>query len=138
MRTVPCLLAALALAGCVESAPRPEVGASLYAAYCASCHGVAGQGDGPLRPVLATPPADLTRIAQRNEGRFVGSLVLSTIDGRYEVAAHGPRDMPVWGTVFTEEHRDDPFPVHRGMDDARALVDFLRTVQVDAEEPTEP
>lgn len=134
-RVVLCgvTVAALCL-GCVESAPRPQEGAKLYAAYCASCHGVSGRGDGSVGAALATPPPDLTRIAPRNDGQFDESMVLSAIDGRYEIAAHGPREMPVWGAVFRGEHRDDPFPVHRGMDDARALVDFLRTLQqVDGE-----
>ena len=105
------------------------MGKSLYAVHCASCHGLGGRGDGPLRPALTTPPSDLTLIAHNNGGRFQESKVLSTIDGRYAVAAHGPRDMPVWGVMFTDAHREDPFPVHRGLDDARALVDYLRTLQ---------
>lgn len=35
-------------------------GALAYAAHCVSCHGTAGQGDGPLAASLAIPPADLT------------------------------------------------------------------------------
>ncbi len=130
-------LAVLALAsgvGCGESPPRPEAGEELYARYCASCHGLTGRGDGPIRSALETPPTDLTQLAARNDGQFEEAPVLSAIDGRYEVAAHGPREMPVWGAVFQDTHRDDPFPVHRGMDDARALVDFLRTIQVPADE----
>lgn len=127
--------------GCAESEPRPQEGAELYSLYCASCHGVEGRGDGPVAVALSPPPADLTRIAEHQGGRFVESKVLSTIDGRYEIAAHGARDMPVWGSIFLEEHRDDPFPVHRGMDDARALVDYLETIQItemrDAPPPSE-
>lgn len=126
--------ALVALGGaCVESAPRAEEGATLYATYCASCHGVSGRGDGPVAMSLVTAPLDLTRIAQRSDGLFEGAKVLSAIDGRYEVAAHGSREMPVWGTVFREAHADDPFPIHRGMDDARALVDYLRTIQEPAD-----
>ena len=35
-------------------------GARLYGALCAQCHGVRGQGDGPLAARLNPPPADLT------------------------------------------------------------------------------
>ena len=28
---------------------------------------------------------------------------MMVIDGSREVAEHGPRDMPVWGAVFTKE-----------------------------------
>ncbi|NNL85365.1 MAG: hypothetical protein HKP27_06910, partial [Myxococcales bacterium] len=78
---------------------------------------------------LEPAPSDLTGIALRNDGRFKESEVLATIDGRYAVAAHGTREMPVWGAVFRERHRDDPLPIQRGMHDARALVDYLRTLQ---------
>lgn len=123
-------------AGCAEAPPRPAAGEELYRVYCASCHGLTARGDGPLAPALARPAPDLTRIAQRNEGRFEESMVLSVIDGRFEVTAHGPRDMPVWGAVFLDAHRDEPLPHLRGMDDARALVDYLHTLQVLEEAPT--
>ncbi|HMH53388.1 MAG TPA: CopD family protein [Candidatus Acidoferrum sp.] len=34
-------------------------GAGLYRIHCASCHGPTGAGDGPARPALPRPPADL-------------------------------------------------------------------------------
>ncbi len=34
-------------------------GASLFRANCAACHGPSGAGDGPARPALPRPPADL-------------------------------------------------------------------------------
>jgi mono/diheme cytochrome c family protein len=116
-------------AGCLDAESHAEEGATLYAVYCASCHGVGATGDGPLAGSLDPAPADLTGIALRNDGRFKESEVLATIDGRYAIAAHGTREMPVWGAVFREQHRDDPLPIQRGMHDARALVDYLRTLQ---------
>ena len=82
----------------------PETGLQLFSHYCASCHGALGLGDGPVARSLNPPPADLTTLAQRNDGVFDAQAVLSTIDGRREVIAHGPRDMPVWGVVFASEH----------------------------------
>jgi len=35
-------------------------GAELFQAHCASCHGPAGRGDGPLAPEMWPPPSDLT------------------------------------------------------------------------------
>jgi hypothetical protein len=32
---------------------------------------------------------------------------MGVIDGRTAVAAHGPRDMPVWGAVFTQAATDE-------------------------------
>jgi len=43
-------------------------GADLFHAYCATCHGAAGKGDGPMASVLETPLSDLTTIAKRNGG----------------------------------------------------------------------
>lgn len=125
-----CLLAAASmLLGCAESTNRTAEGAALYRLHCASCHGETGGGDGPVAASLKSPPTDLTRIAQRNAGHFPETDVLATIDGRYDVAAHGPRDMPVWGAIFLENHVGEPLAIYRGMDDARALVDYLRTLQ---------
>lgn len=89
------------------SSPAPrasETGRDLFVRYCASCHGAEGTGDGPVASSLATPPADLTTLARRAGGRFDENAVMSTIDGRREIAAHGQREMPVWGTVFMGEH----------------------------------
>ena len=36
----------------------------MYAANCASCHGVTGQGDGPAGRGLTPPPADLAWLSR--------------------------------------------------------------------------
>ena len=115
--------------GCGEAPDWTAEGAALYRVYCVSCHGETGRGDGPVAASLVPPPADLTGLSERNGGAFPETNVLATIDGRYEVAAHGPREMPVWGAVFLEKHVGEPLAIHRGMDDARALADYLRTLQ---------
>lgn len=38
---------------------------------CASCHGSAGKGDGPLVPFLTRSPPDLTLLAKRNAEYFM-------------------------------------------------------------------
>ncbi len=45
-------------------------GPDLFRAYCASCHGSEGRGDGPMAPILKTQPSDLTTISRRNHGIF--------------------------------------------------------------------
>eukprot|EP01032_Pedospumella_encystans_P014389 gene14389-16527_t len=50
---------------------------------CASCHGAAGKGDGPVRSFLVKPPSDLTRITQRHGGKFPQDLMWEVIDGRW-------------------------------------------------------
>ncbi|WP_417209503.1 c-type cytochrome [Antarctobacter sp.] len=56
-------------------------GAKAFAANCAYCHGVTGQGDGPLGADLPVTPPDLTGLALANGGSFPAERVLATIHG---------------------------------------------------------
>ena len=123
------LAAVIAVAACGRDASVSEDGRNTFLRYCASCHGPLGRGDGPLAATLTEPPADLTQIAKRNGGRFDEHAVMSVIAGRAEVAAHGPRDMPVWGALFEEEGRSEPYPAYQSLLKSRFLVDYLRTIQ---------
>lgn len=81
-------------------------GADLFHAYCATCHGVTGKGNGPIASVLDTPVSDLTTIATRNSGVFPAARVRSIIAGDELVKAHGTREMPIWGPIFHQIERD--------------------------------
>lgn len=100
--TVPAL--AMALAAAALAQPRGGAGGWDYHNSCASCHGSAGQGDGPLVRYLVSPPTDLTQLARRNGGVFPRTEVLAVIDGRSstEIGPHGSREMPIWGNTFVE------------------------------------
>ena len=74
--------------------------AAMFEAYCAACHGKQAKGDGPAARALKAVPADLTRINARNGGKFPTVKVRRYIEGIDEIAAHGSRDMPVWGQAF--------------------------------------
>ena len=76
-----------------------DQGAQLFKMYCASCHGVNGRGSGPASEQFRKIPPDLTRYTARNGGVFPSERVRRIIDGT-GVAAHGDRDMPVWGDAF--------------------------------------
>ena len=78
-----------------------EMGADRYASHCSSCHGQTGRGDGPVGGALKTRPADLTTIALRRDGQFPDAEIARFIDGRFEVTAHGTREMPVWGEPWS-------------------------------------
>jgi mono/diheme cytochrome c family protein len=95
-------LAALAIVTIAEAAHSQgsTLGRYEYVASCASCHGPAGQGDGPVAKTLKRTPADLTRLSEANKGVFPFARTYDVIDGRFEVETHGPRDMPVWGEVY--------------------------------------
>ena len=124
------LLFVLALGlGCARQTEVDLSGRDTFLRYCASCHGPEGHGDGWLAASLATQPADLTQIAKRNGGRFDERAVMETIDGRRAVAQHGPRDMPVWGVVFEDEERGEPYPSYQALLKSHFLLDYLATIQ---------
>ncbi|MGV0958882.1 MAG: c-type cytochrome [Limnohabitans sp.] len=106
MKNTLSLLALLASLLLTPSSSWAQTSAALgradYRDNCASCHGMSGQGDGPMRASLVKPPADLTTIAQRNGGQFPQELIWELIDGRWsgEGGPHGSREMPVWGQEF--------------------------------------
>lgn len=78
-------------------------GADEFQNSCAVCHGEDGRGDGPLAKVLTVKPPDLTQLSKRNDGVFPIEGVTETIDGRKQIAGHGTRAMPVWGTRYEAE-----------------------------------
>lgn len=119
--------------GAPESRLGTDLGAQLYARHCASCHGASGSGDGPVARALLRPPADLTRIAARRGGEFPDGDVAQWIDGRFETAAHGTREMPVWGRRLADPIAEDASgeEVARGRIDL--LVEYLRALQRPAE-----
>ena len=78
--------------------------AALFRASCAPCHGVTGDGDGPVANSLKVSIDPMATLAQRNGGEFPKDYVYRVIDGREEVNAHGDRMMPVWGDYFRSKH----------------------------------
>jgi mono/diheme cytochrome c family protein len=78
----------------------PANGSEMFRAYCAVCHGTGGLGNGPAASALRKRPADLTQLTRKNNGKFPVYRVANVIQGVDISAAHGSRDMPVWGTVF--------------------------------------
>jgi mono/diheme cytochrome c family protein len=94
------VFAMAALAGCSSAPTRQVAGSQTYETHCAACHGVRGEGDGPVATTLRAPPPNLRTLAARNGGEFPADRVASYIDGRALPAAHGARAMPVWGGVF--------------------------------------
>jgi mono/diheme cytochrome c family protein len=77
-----------------------DIGKSEFQSACASCHGTDGRGKGPVSGQLKVPPSDLTMLARNNNGVFPTNAVYETIYGSKTVAAHGNREMPIWGERF--------------------------------------
>jgi mono/diheme cytochrome c family protein len=82
-----------------------DMGKYYYESHCAICHGPNGTGMPPEPGVsyLTKNIPNLTTLSNRNGGVFPFLRVYETIDGRNEVQAHGPRDMPIWGREFTAQ-----------------------------------
>jgi mono/diheme cytochrome c family protein len=100
-------------------------GSDLFRAYCAPCHGADGKGNGPAASALKAKVPDLTLLAQRNGGTFPSAQVSKTILGDDTIAAHGSREMPVWGPIFHEIEQD----VDRGNVRIDNLVKYLASIQ---------
>jgi mono/diheme cytochrome c family protein len=106
-----------------------SAGQQYFVRYCSACHGVTGRGDGPAAPALRTPPADLTRIAQRRGGRFPTAEMAAVIDGRTVVPAHGSREMPVWGERFGEMGGGGSVGEEVVRGNLLVLIEYLQAIQ---------
>jgi mono/diheme cytochrome c family protein len=86
----------------------PFSGQELYTELCAACHGASGHGDGPAAAALKTMPTDLTQLAKQAGGKFPSLAVRRFIEGADALAAHGSREMPIWGQAFRSLSVDNP------------------------------
>ena len=75
-------------------------GQDLFREYCAVCHGTDATGEGPAAAALKVKPSNLTQISRKNGNKYPEIHVQRVINGEDELAAHGSRDMPVWGQIF--------------------------------------
>jgi mono/diheme cytochrome c family protein len=129
MRWIPLVVVAVLVhAAGAAAKPSPAAhksvaeGRVLYSRYCSSCHGVEADGHGPVASVLTHVPSDLRHLGDRFGKPLGADRLARRIDGREEMAAHGPRDMPVWGERFRV--------IEGGVDPRiRTIVSWLETIQ---------
>ena len=77
-------------------------GEEMFNVYCAVCHGTGGKGDGSAASEFKIPPTNLTLLVLNNNGKFPEAYVAQVIEnGPREAKAHGSKDMPVWGVLFS-------------------------------------
>jgi mono/diheme cytochrome c family protein len=87
----------------VAGAPIATVnGASVYAAYCADCHGALGRGDGRASAFLNPLVPDLTQVALRHPGADTLTLRALVEQGPAVNAA----DMPHWEAILNDTYQD--------------------------------
>ncbi len=103
-------------------------GHKLYLRNCAACHGVNADGKGPAAPALTVKAPDLRLLSARYGNPLPQDQIARFIDGRADVIAHGPRDMPVWGEKVWEypDGKGNPSQV---TPQVAALVEYLQSIQ---------
>ncbi len=126
-------IAASCLAGNAAAADdmQVKVGKDLYMKYCATCHGPSGNGtDGMASRLFTNQPANLTLLSKENGGKFPMNELMNIVKGDQPIAAHGSREMPVWGEILGRPLSDGMY----GQDEADAKIinigKFLETIQV--------
>lgn len=107
-------------------------GQALFERYCATCHGLDADGQGPMAPALVLQPTNLTALAATNGGEFPLLRVIRRIDGRDPLVSHGS-PMPVFGDFF-EGGRDVSIAAPSGQpimtsQPVADLVAWLQTIQ---------
>jgi mono/diheme cytochrome c family protein len=117
----------LSVLGASTIAAQDDTGARLYFNHCAACHGADGEGGGPVAATMSVTVPNLRALARRNGGVFPVDDVAAYVDGRQLKAAHGGRQMPIWGDVFRgPEQGTAERTVRRRIN---ALVEFIATLQ---------
>lgn len=104
-------------------------GEDLYRRFCASCHGVAGRGDGPVAASFRVEVPDLTLMARRGRGADLRDRVARIIDGRYIIGAHGTRLMPVWGEDLARLEIGNPDAERSAQIIIGRLADYVSSLQ---------
>jgi mono/diheme cytochrome c family protein len=103
--------------------------------YCAQCHGLEATGNGPIARALKKKPANLRMLTKDNAGIFPEQKIRDFIDGVKDIAAHGGREMPIWGLVFQARTNVRPEsgapPISQEEVNHRIdlLVDYIKSIQ---------
>lgn len=104
----------------------PTSGQDMFTAYCASCHGTKGLGDGPVSAHLKIAPPDLTLLAKNNQGAYPAARVAQVIRGQIEARSHGSQEMPVWGPVFRSFNERQESVMHKRVS---TLTKYIESMQ---------
>ena len=129
------LLFSVGFAGAQETKTKVRInptaansGDEMYKEYCAVCHGKTGKGDGPAVAALKTAPPDLTMLTKKNGGKFPSDHVTAVLSMGVEEAAHGTKDMPIWGPLFGSIGGGVASPVVKLR--IANLTDYIKSIQM--------
>lgn len=118
----------------IAETAKTDLGKMEYDLQCGICHGADAKGNGFLGASLKVVPPDLTVLAKNNGGVFPADRISNVIDGRAQIASHGPRDMPIWGTRYAVNAAEHFFDVPYDQEayiraHVLLLVDYLNRIQ---------
>ena len=128
-----CMIVLLAISAAAASATAGESritkGRELFMQHCAACHGAKADGHGPLADELSPRPADLRQLSKKYGNPLREDQIARFMDGRAQVTAHGPREMPVWGDEMWQSpaKSGSPRPVSDSVAD---IIGYLQSIQV--------
>jgi cytochrome c553 len=110
---------------------------SLYMSSCAPCHGISGDGRGPLAASIESQVPPLNNLADRySDFYFPERYLIEVIDGRKNMPSHTKREMPIWSNIFGLSKRMQADGEEGGVDLAaarqkiEALVAYIRSIQI--------
>ena len=100
-------------------------GADVYRENCAVCHGNDLKGGGPVPYPYRVPP-DLTKLTSSHGGKFPETYVSQVLRLGVVMPAHGPAEMPVWGTAFRMGERVDEAQITTRISE---LITYIKSFQ---------
>jgi mono/diheme cytochrome c family protein len=107
----------------------PASGKQMYNAYCATCHGLDGKGNGPAAAALKNQPTDLTTLSRDHGGNFPESHIYSVLRFGVDTPAHGNAQMPVWGPALRSLDRGSAIASSMEQQRIANLTHYLHTLQ---------
>jgi mono/diheme cytochrome c family protein len=119
----------LALRTAVGAVETTDGGREPYIQYCGSCHGEDGRGRGPVSAYLKIKVPDLTLLKKNNKKIYPMDNIMSAIDGRRMVRAHGDRKMPVWGEIFRKEAEGGKYAELQTLLKSKIIAEYIATIQ---------
>ncbi len=110
---------------------------SLYLSSCSPCHGISGDGRGPLAASIESKVPPLNNLADRYSGiYFPERYLIEVIDGRKNMPSHTKREMPIWSKIFGFSKRmhtngkQDVVDLAAARQKIEALVEYIRSIQI--------
>ena len=101
-------------------------GKEMFNSYCAVCHGKDAKGNGPAASAMKTAPTDLTKLAQKEGGKYPAAHVAAVLRGQASTPSHGSQDMPIWGPLFSSISQGRQGMVHQRITN---LVSYIEGLQ---------